>query len=189
MSESAIDGVTALQRSYDHLEGVVADLDAGQLALPTNCPDWDVKAVLNHILGGALMYTLANDGRQAPEDAGDVVGDDPVRALADISARNLASWRSPGALEGERHYPWGTFPAPVGLVINVGEVALHTWDIGRAIDHDSPLDADVAKLVFDLYSQVPLDDMRANGVFGPEIEISESAPIQHRLLSLLSRRP
>jgi len=63
-----IDGLTALERAYDDLAKVVANLDAGQLARPTCCPDWDVRGLLNHILGGAVMYTRVNDGETAGED-------------------------------------------------------------------------------------------------------------------------
>ena len=85
-----IDGVTALERSYEELAKITANLDAEQLELPTCCPDWDVRGVLNHILGGALMYTSVNAGQAAGEDAGDVAGDDPVGAVARIADTNIA---------------------------------------------------------------------------------------------------
>ncbi len=183
-----IDGVTALERSYDELAKVIANLDAAQLRLPTCCPGWDVRGVLNHILGGALMYTSVNVGEAAGEDAGDVVGDDPVGAVARISELNVASWREPSVLEGDRTYPFGTFPAFAGLVINVGEVALHAWDLARATGQAARLDPDVAQVVYDLYVRVPMDDLRAHGVYGPEIVVPETAPVQDRLLGFLSRQ-
>ena len=70
------DPIDALERSYDQLAKVVANLSPDQLALPTACPDWDVRALLNHTLGGGLMYALVNDGQVAGEDQGDVAGDD-----------------------------------------------------------------------------------------------------------------
>jgi uncharacterized protein (TIGR03086 family) len=186
---TAIDPITALEQAYDDLAKVVANLDAEQLARPTNCPAWDVRGLLNHILGGALMYVLVNEGERAGEDAGDVAGDDPVGAVERTATANIASWRGRGALEGERTYPWGTFPAGAGLLINLGEVALHTWDLARATGQPAAIDRDVAELVFDFYRQVPMDDMRANGVYGPEIIVPASAPVQDRLLGFLSRQP
>src|SRR4051812_5207530 len=75
-----IDPTTALDRAYSDLAKVVADLDSEQLSRPTNCPSWDVRGLLNHILGGALMYVRVNDGEVAGEDAGDVAGDNPAAA-------------------------------------------------------------------------------------------------------------
>jgi uncharacterized protein (TIGR03086 family) len=184
---ATIDATTALERSYDSLGKVVANLEPGQLGAPTCCPEWDVHGLLNHILGGANMYTLVNAGHAAGEDAGDVIGDDPIHALAVTSAANLASWRQPGALEGDRTYPWGTFPAGAGLVINVGEVALHSWDLARATGQSADIDPDVAQVIYDFYRRVPMERMRSTGVYGPEISVAETAPIQQRLLGFLGR--
>jgi uncharacterized protein (TIGR03086 family) len=186
---TTIDTITALERSYDELTIVVSGLGEHGLPVPTNCPEWDVRGLLNHILGGALMYIGVNRGEALGEDAGDVVGHDPSAAVAQIAAANLASWRSAGALDGERVYPWATVPAPWGLIINVGEVALHTWDLANATGQPATIDADVAQIVYDFYRQIPMDGMRAGGVYGPEIAVADSAPIQDRLLAFLSRQP
>ena len=183
------DPINALERSYDQLAKVVANLSPDQLALPTACPDWDVRALLNHTLGGGLMYALVNDGQVAGEDQGDVASDDPVGAVARTAEVNLASWRAAGALEGERTYPWGTFPAGAGLLINLGEIAVHAWDLAQATGKRATIDEDTAWLVYDLYANVPMDDLRANGVYGPEIPVPDTAPIADRLLGLLSRQP
>lgn len=184
-----MDAVDALGRAYDDLATVVAALGPEQYSLPTCCPAWDVRGLLNHILGGALMYTLVNAGQRAGEDAGDVVGTDPTGALEVTAAANLASWRRPGAREGDRSYPWGTFPAGAGLLINLGEVALHTWDLAKATGQPAQIDAEVAQLIYDFYRAIPMDGMRAGGIYGPEISVPESAPVQDRLLGFLSRRP
>ena len=184
-----IDATTALECSYDRLAKVVANLGPGQLSAPTCCREWDVRGLLNHILGGAIMYTLANAGQAAGEDTGDVIGDDPIHALAVTSAANLASWRQPGALDGDRSYPWGTFPARAGVVINVGEVALHGCDLARATGQGADIDPDVAQVIYDFYRRVPMERMRSSGVYGPEINVAENAPIQQRLLGFLGRLP
>lgn len=186
-ASAVIDGITALQRAYDGLAGVVSTLTTEQLVLPSNCAGWDVRALLNHTLGTAVMFTRVNAGELVGEDAGDVVGDDAISAVARTAAANLDAWCAPAALEGVRVYPWGTFPAPVGLVINVSEVALHSWDVATAAGQARELDADVAQVVFDLYRQIPLDDMRDHGVFGAEVSVPSSAPVQDRLLGLLGR--
>lgn len=184
-----IDPIAALERSYDELAKVVANLSPDQLAQPTGCPDWDGRGLLNHTLGGGLMYTLVNEGQAATEDAGDVVGADPVGAVTRVSVANLASWRADGALAGDRAYPWGTFPASVGLLINLGEIAVHAWDLAVATGQPATIDPDSAQLVYDLYTNIPMDDMRANGVYGPEVSVPASAPVADRLLGFLSRQP
>jgi uncharacterized protein (TIGR03086 family) len=183
----SIDDVTALERAYDDLTRVVSDLTVDALSTPTPCSDWDVRTLLNHVLGTAEMFAAANAGRAVGEDAGDLVGDDPAGALQRTARANLAAWRQDGALDGLRTYPWGTFPAPVGLVINVSEVAVHSWDLARASGQVAHIDRDVAATVYEFYRQMPLDDLRTKGVFGAEVAVPAAAPVPDRLLALLGR--
>jgi uncharacterized protein (TIGR03086 family) len=182
-----IDDVTALERAYDDLTRVVSHLDLDELSTPTLCSDWDVRGLLNHVLGTAVMFTAANAGQAVGEDAGDLVGDDPVGAVKHTAVANLAAWRQNGALEGSRTYPWGTFPAPIGLVINISEVAVHAWDLARASGQHAHIDAAVAAPVYELYRQMRLGDLRTKGVFGAEVTVPATAPVQDRLLGLLGR--
>ncbi len=184
-----MDGINALDRSYDQLGGLLSNLSPDQLALASPCGDWDVRAMLNHTLGAARMFTLVNEGQPAAEDAGDLVGDDPPGALKAVAEPNLASWRKPGALEGDRSYPFGTFPAQAAIMINVGEVLVHGWDVARATGQDETMDPDAASALYEFYAPLPLDEYRAHGAFGPEVKVPPSAPVQQRLLGLLGRQP
>lgn len=184
-----MDIVTALEASYEQTAKLATTLDAVQLAAPSPCAGWDVRATLNHLLGATWMFTLVNQGVVAEEDAGDVIGDDPNLAVAAAVKENLASWRQPGAFEGVRAYPFGTFPAEFAAMINVEEVVVHNWDIARATGTAVTIDDDIARLVFDWGVSIPLDEFRAHGAFGPEITVPASAPVVDRLVGLFGRQP
>jgi hypothetical protein len=51
------------------------------------------------------------------------------------------------------------------------------------------LDPEMAAMVLDLYTAVPLDGMRAGGMLGPEVPVPADAPVADRMLGLLGRRP
>ena len=184
-----MDGATALDRSYVHLNAAVGSVPPEALSSASACEGWDLRALLNHVLGAGWMFTRANQGESVPEDAGDLVGTDHVAAVAALADANVASWRTPDALEGERAFPFGTFPAPVALMINVGEVAVHAWDIAKATGQPADIDPEVAALLLDFYSQMPLDQFRAHGAFGPEVPVEASAPAADRVLGLLGFQP
>ena len=184
-----MDVVTAIERSYEQTSTLVAGLDAAQLAAPSPCSGWDVRATLNHLLGATWMFTLVNQGHAAVEDAGDVVGDDPSLAVVAAAKENLASWRQPEAFEGDRTYPFGTFPADMAALLNLEEVVVHNWDIARATGIGLTVDEEVAELVYDWATAIPLDEFRAHGAFAPEVAVSASAPTVDRLMGLLGRRP
>ena len=183
-----MDAVEALERAHDHLGKVTVNLAADSLSIPSACEGWDLRALLDHTLGAGWMFTLANRGESVPED-GDLVGDDHVRACAELAAANVASWRGPDALEGDRGFPFGTFPASVALLMNVGEIAIHAWDVAKATGQDATIDPEVAELLLDFYAGLPLDAFRAHGAFGPEIPVDPSAPAADRMLGLLGFHP
>jgi uncharacterized protein (TIGR03086 family) len=184
-----VDGVTALERSYEHLLRSVDGLSVEQLGSTSECANWDVRATLNHVLGAGWMFTKANQGESVPEDGGELIGDDPARACAEVAAANVASWQGPDALVGDRRYPFGTFPAPAALMVNVGEVAVHAWDLAKSTGRDATIDPEVAELLFGFYGSMPLDGFREHGAFGPIVPVAESAPVADRLLGLLGFTP
>ncbi len=184
-----MDVVDALEASYGKAAETVAGLGPDQLTQPSACAEWDIRATLNHTLGATWMFTLANQGQAAGEDAGDLVGDDPRTALSEAAAANLASWRQPGAFDGDRAFPFGTFPAPAAAMLNLEEIVVHTWDIAKATGQDTTIDPTIAEMVYEFMCAMPLDPYRAHGAFGPEITVAPTAPVEQRLLALVGRQP
>ena len=72
--------------------------------------------------------------------------------------------------------------------MRVLDVAVHSWDLARAIDADDTLDADVVELVLTLAPG--FEASRQQGSFGAAVGDSaiDSSP-QVRLLHLLGRHP
>ncbi|MCE3554422.1 TIGR03086 family metal-binding protein [Pseudonocardia sp. RS11V-5] len=182
------DPITALERAYEQMARYVAGLDPDRLSAATPCAGWDVRALLNHVLAAAREFTLVNRGQSAGpaaldllSGAQDLMRGDPSGALTAAAKENLESWRRPGALDGERTYSFGTFPAPAGLMINLDEVVVHGWDLAKATGQDASIDPGVAEILHAFYRSVPLDHARAVGFFAPEIPVPESAPVTDRL--------
>ena len=184
-----MDVVDALEASYGKAAETVAGLGPDRLTQPSPCAEWDVHATLNHTLGATWMFTLANQGQAAGEDAGDLVGDDPRTALSEAAAANLASWRQPGAFDGNREFPFGTFPAQAAAMLNLEEIVVHTWDIAKATGQDTTIDPAIAEMVYEFMCAMPLDPYRAHGAFGPEVTVASAAPVEQRLLALVGRQP
>jgi uncharacterized protein (TIGR03086 family) len=181
--------VDALDNSYERAATLIAGVDRAQLARPTPCPEWDVRATLDHIVGATWMFTLANEGQAVGEDSRDVGGESPEAALRNAAVANLASWRTPGAFDGERTFPFGSFPADAAAMMNLSEVVVHSWDIAVALGADPTIDPAVAKMLDEFYAALSLDPYRAHGAFGPEIIVESDASHANRLLAQLGRRP
>lgn len=181
--------VDALDGAYEHCAKVIVAIDDTQLGLPTPCGQWDVRATIDHLIGATWMFTLVNEGRAVGEDAGGIGDRDPIGALSDAAAANAASWRRPGTFDGERTYPFGTFPAEAAAMMNLSEVVVHTWDIATALGADDTVDPAVAVMLDDFYRAISLEPYRVHGAFGAEIPVDPSAPPAHRLLAKLGRQP
>lgn len=181
--------IDALDGAYQHCAKVIVGIDDTQLVLPTPCSQWDIRATIDHLIGETWMFTLVNQGQAVGEDAGGIAGRDPVVALTDAAAANAASWRTPGAFDGERTYPFGTFPADAAAMMNLSEVVVHTWDVATALGADTTIDPAVAAMLENFYRPISLDPYRAHGAFGAEVPIDPSAPPADRLLAKLGRQP
>jgi uncharacterized protein (TIGR03086 family) len=181
--------VAALEDACQQAIGVVGRIGSEQLGQPSRCAGWDARGTLNHLLGTMRMFTLVNEGEQAGEDAGDVVGSDAPAALRAEVERNVAAWRSPYAFEGERTFPFGTFPAAAAALMNLSEVVVHTWDLAPAAGCEVVIDPVAAAMLVDFYSAIPLDPYREHGAFGPEVAVAADAPAAERLLGILGREP
>ena len=184
-----MDVISALEQSYDQTAKLVAGLTPAELDAPSPCIGWDVRATLNHLLGTTWMFTLVNQGQAADEDAGDVIGDDANLAVIAAAKENLASWRQPGAFDGDRSYFFGTFPAMGAAMLNLEEVVVHNWDVAKATGVELVIDPAVGQMIYDWGVSIPLGDFRDHGAFGPEVVVPESAPIVDRLVGLLGRQP
>ena len=184
-----MDVISALEQSYDQTVKLVAGLTSADLDAPSPCAGWDVRATLNHMLGATWMFTLVNQGQTADEDAGDVIGDDASLAVTAAAKENLASWRQPGAFEGDRSYSFGTFPATGAAMLNLGEVVVHNWDVAKATGQELVIDPAVGQMIYDWGVSIPLSALRDHGAFGPEVAVPASAPIVDRLVGLLGRQP
>jgi len=185
-----VDVISALERSYDQTTKLVAGLTPGQLDAPTPRPGWDVRATLNHMLGATWMFTLVNQGHAADEDAGDIIGDDASLAVTAAAKENLASWRQPGAFEGDRSYFFGTFPATGAAMLNLEEVVVHNWDVAMATDQELVIDPALGQLISVGGVSIPLGDLpdHDHGSHDPEVAAPVPASTVDRLVGLLGRQ-
>ncbi len=182
-----MDPIDALAQAWHEGGALIAglcpeDFEATVLGVYTS------RDLLNHVLGEALMMTEANRGEAGSNERGDVLGGTPVDTWLAIGRDNVASWRTRG-LDGDRVYVYGTFPGQVSILINLGEVLIHNWDLAVATRQPFTLDPERAELLYGLYSSFPLDGLRAGGQFGPEVPVPPDAPVADRLLGLLGRQP
>ena len=137
------DGAADLyRRCADVFGAVVAQIGADQLDRPTPCGSWDVRTVLNHVVGEALWLPVLLSGHTIAEVgdrfAGDLLGRDPVGSwrAADLAAREAAT-----AVDEARPIAlsYGTVPAEEYLRQVAADHLVHAWDLAQGIGAPSQL--------------------------------------------------
>lgn len=161
-----------------------------QWGAPTPCAAWDVRALVNHVIGGNRRYVMLLHGASADDvdatRAADHLGDDPVASFVATAAELRAAVREPGAMERTAHHPAGDRTGAQLLEMRVLDLALHTWDLARAIGADESLDPEV--VAFALASQDMFEAGRERGSFAPPPgETPADLSAQARLVHLSGR--
>jgi uncharacterized protein (TIGR03086 family) len=183
----------SLARVMNQLRGVVDGIRPDQLSAPTPCTEWDVRAVLNHVTGGSLMFAeCIEHGAISDEELGrlmstDLVGDEPSAVFGAAADRALAAFGEPGALERTVTLPFGTMPAAVAANIAVFDLAVHALDLAYATGQSTALDPDVLQAGWEAAHAMLSPEMRAGGMFAEAQPCADDAPLAERLMAYTGR--
>jgi uncharacterized protein (TIGR03086 family) len=184
-----------MQRVLDETQRVVDAIEPSQLGLPSPCAEWDVRAVLNHVTGGADMFaTCVDEGGITDERlveliSGDNLGDDYKGSFAAASKRAMAAFAQPGAADKMVTLPFGSMPAGVAMRIAIFDVAVHTWDLAKSTGQSTEIDRGVLEAALEAGRQMIGPDMRNGGLFGGEVSVADNAPLQDQLAAFAGRQP
>ena len=174
---------------------VVAAVTPDQFALPTPCTEYDVRALLSHIVGGLTRAALVGEGdpgaltRSAMADG--VPGDGWPDAYRAAAARATAAWADDTKLDTLVEVPWGKVPGRFALAGYVQEVLTHGWDLARATGQETERDPELATWALVTAKRILPPDIRGDaGVpFGPVVEVSPNAAPYAQLAAWLGRHP
>ncbi|MET9216437.1 MULTISPECIES: TIGR03086 family metal-binding protein [unclassified Nocardia] len=181
-------------RAAEPLSKLLRTLTPDQLTAPTPCAEFDVRALLNHLLfwGPSLLGAARKESVAPPATAETEVdltaGDWP--AALDTQLADLATaWRDPDAWQGTTHMG-GPTELPAALVggMVVGELIVHGWDLAHALGTTVDWDDDLLRYAL-AETTATADQGRAMGIYGPEIPVAADAPLLDRILGLTGRDP
>lgn len=189
---TAADTLALRDRALAQAGEVVSALRPEHAQLPTPCSEWDVEAVLAHVIGQDLRNFEAvargesADWRRPPEP----LGADWHAAFDERAARVRTAWEG-ADLDAVITTPSG-MQAPLSVQLNqqIAELALHAWDLTRAADLRMTLDDEVAEAGLAWGRQMLRPEARGAGKpFGEEVTVPDSAPAYARLAGWFGRDP
>lgn len=186
----SVDAAERFSQAADLFGSVVHQIRDDQWANPTPCTDWDVRALVNHVIGEQLWAVPLLDGKTIAEVGdrfdGDQLGTDPVAAWDVASAESKAAFANPGALDRTVHLSYGDESAINYCGQMTLDAVVHSWDLARGIGAPDSLPADLTEYLYGLVT--PMKDLlAASGMFAAPVAVDPGANTQIRLLALLGR--
>lgn len=169
------------ERAATNAASMVEQVRPDQRSAPTPCREWDVDALVTHMMGGTAYLRGALGLGADPGDTGD--GD--YRAAV---SRCVEALRVPGALErrcvSPAGFEWSVGEATAGTAM---DQVVHTWDLAVAIGGDRRLDPELVDAVVAMFLPQMPEIGRTAGIVGPEVPMPD-ASTQDRLLGAMGRR-
>jgi len=152
-----------------------------KLDRPTTCDEWDVRALLNHMLDTQRYFVGEARGETASLPSPhppDCISDDPVADFDRARSETIRTFSAPGVVQK-------TGPA---LGIAFSDQLLHGWDLAKATAQDATMPDGLPEAAYEMIHGRFTDDQR-KGVFGPEVHIAADSSAQDRLLAYTGRDP
>ena len=187
-----IDRRPALAAAYEHAADVVAGVGAGQLAGTTPCPEYDVAALVDHLVGAGW--------RAAAVGRGDTLTDEEFPHIELIAAPDQLrqAGRAAGAAwTGERLtattvMPWGeTYTGATLVDMYLSELVAHAWDLATATGRTPDCDQALAGAALDAARGMLRPEYRdmigAGNPFGAERHAPVGATTLERFAAFMGR--
>jgi uncharacterized protein (TIGR03086 family) len=186
---------STLLEQYEH---ALAGLDArvvlvrdDQWSSPTPCRDWDVRALVAHLVNEVswVPYLLAGGSVADAGDrfSGDPLGEDARGAWREGSRVAREAFRAEGALDRTVSLSYGQTSARDYIWQMTVDVTVHTWDLARGIGADEQLDAELVRRIHH-ETEKDTDSLASSGMFDPPVMVAGHADLQTRMLALFGRR-
>ena len=175
-----------LARAQAAVGALIARLRPDQWTVPTPCTEWNVREVVNHLVGMNLVFVAMFDGSPLPQRRADCLGDDPVGAFQRSATALEAAAARPGVLARSSAGPLGSATGADRLHWRIADLLTHGWDLTQATGEPIELPDDLVERALSLVRDQLPNQPRA-GRFADPQPIADTAPAIERLAALTGR--
>lgn len=168
--DGRVDVATLFRRTVAVWQRTLAGVQADQWSHPTPCTEWDVRALVNHVVGEECWVGPLLAGRTIAEVGGrfdgDVLGDDPVGRGEDLARASVIAVDA-ALIDGIRvHLSYGDEEAGEYLLQVATDHLIHGWDLAAATGQDRAMQPDLLEQVAEWFAG--REEMyRSGGAIGP----------------------
>lgn len=178
------------RKAVETFVGKVQDVDVDQWDQPTPCSEWDVQALVNHLVYEERWTKPLVDGKTIEEVGseldGDLLGDDPLAAVSAASAEAVAAVDERAPAGGSVQLSFGETPIGEYVMQLTADHLVHGWDLAAATGANRILDPELVAAVSEWFATQE-EMWREAGAIGPRS--SATGDPQSDLLAAFGRDP
>lgn len=183
-----MDDVDVLESVLTKDQTLIGAVGPRQLSAPTACPDYDVRVLLNHLVGWLPVFEAGANGRSFDGDPGGFVSDEPASDFQRAAAGLVAGWRQ-GGVDRTVRMSSAELPGQMVLAMTLMEYLTHECDLALATGQAVPFSNAEIGLVLERARATLPDQYRGEDkAFGYIIEVPEDAPVLDRFLGFMGRQ-
>jgi uncharacterized protein (TIGR03086 family) len=171
---------------------VVDNVTPAELGDPTPCAEWDVRALLNHVI---LWTSYSLERRAHGESVAPELMERDFAAEPDFAAdyraqldRALAAWADPAVWDRALDVMGSATPAADVGALLIAELVLHGWDLATATGQDYAVSDRAAAAALGAV-EANAELFRQYNGFADAVPVAADAPVLDRVLGLSGRKP
>ncbi|MFE5568721.1 TIGR03086 family metal-binding protein [Amycolatopsis japonica] len=189
MSEYA----TLIAPAAAEFTGILRGIGESDLSARTPCAEYDVRALLNHLLYWGPWLEAAGSKTAPPEVSfseaeAHLADGEWLNAIEKQTARLVDVFGTPEAWQGTTALGTAEMPSSFVGDMVLGEFVFHGWDLAKATGRSLDVAPEVAEAV--LASAAAMGEQaRAMKVYGEEVPVAKGATTFERALGATGRNP
>ena len=183
-ADMSIDTLRETQRAARSVLGGVSE---NQLAAASPCSEWDVAALIDHLVGSQHWFLQAISVTKPADAAVDASTGDYRTLFDEVSASVVDALSADGFESRAVDLPFGTFTGAQFIDFVGLETLTHTWDLAKATSQNTDLAPDAAAHLLDIAQALMGHDRVANANFGSVQPCPPDASAADHLAAFLGR--
>ncbi len=181
--------VAPLVESIALARSVLSNVTKEQFEAPTPCASWDVRGLVNHLIGAQQFFFAGMTGGEMPAQDDDPAGGDFLATFDERSAQVLGAFQEDGAMQKMVNLPFGSFPGAAFFGMACTDTFQHAWDLAKATGQDTNLNPALATQLLEQSKASIQDAFRGpeGAPFGVEQQAPAGASPADQLAAFLGR--
>jgi uncharacterized protein (TIGR03086 family) len=158
-----------------------------QWTAPTPCVEWDVRALVNHVAMGQLLFASVLRGLPPLELLAGYQDGDPAGEFRRSSEALLDAFDLPAVMSQTFEVPFGVVPGGVMVMLRTVEGLVHGWDLAMATGQSTSFPEEIAGTAL-VASQQLAAGLPRGEQFAEAQPVASDAPALDQLVALLGHR-